>query len=113
MILFRILIFNQGFSLATFEQKMGFCKESFAFLKHCEHVFYSNAHEQPSWKVVLRNEVHGRKIQNSKNKENGVQQMFAMGHDFEYKGLAIHLIDDELPKIAIGQTFRIQDILRP
>jgi hypothetical protein len=56
-----------GFSLADFEQKLGCCKESFTFSKHCKQVFFLNSHKLPSWKVVLRNEVCGRREWRSAN----------------------------------------------
>ena len=56
-----------GFSLVNFEQKLSCCKESFTFSKHCKQVFFLNSHKLPNWKVVLRNEVCGRREWHSAN----------------------------------------------
>ena len=50
-----------GFTLANFRSMVPFGYESLAFPIHCEQVFFSDD-DEPGWKVVLRTEVRGRRI---------------------------------------------------
>jgi len=56
-----------GFTLANFQSCQQFGKESFVFPKHCEQVFFNNARKTLGWRVVLRQEVRGRRVDNVSN----------------------------------------------
>jgi hypothetical protein len=49
-----------GFTIANFESMVDLGKESFAFLIHCQQVFFSDDPNRPRWKVVCRTDVCGR-----------------------------------------------------
>lgn len=75
-----------GFTLANYARRYGrVTRDSFAFPRHCEQVFYSNARDCPGWRVVLRKEVRGKRILPSTINEEG--RLFGMGRDEDYEGL--------------------------
>ena len=51
-----------GFTMANFNALVPHGYESFAFPIHCEHVFFSDDEDEPGWRVVLRTEVRGCRI---------------------------------------------------
>ena len=75
-----------GFTLANFNTMVPFGYESFAFPIHCDQVFFSDEEDQPGWKVVLRTEVRGRRIDSEMEAEEE-PEMFAMGSDADFAGL--------------------------
>ena len=75
-----------GFTLANYSRRYGtICRDSFAFPRHCEQVFYSTARESLGWRVVLRKEVRGKRILPTTNDKEGT--LFGMGRDEDYEGL--------------------------
>jgi len=76
-----------GFTLANYERRSGIiCRDSFAFPKHCEQVFYCDAREAPDWKIVMRKEVRNKRV--LPNHEEEVEaEMFTMGADEDFEGL--------------------------
>lgn len=68
-----------GFTLANYDRRYAtICRDSFAFPKHCEQVFFSEARESPGWRVVLRKEVRGRRILPN-NEDDEDAELFQMG----------------------------------
>ena len=72
-----------GFTMANFGARVSFGYESFAFPIHCHQVFFSDDEDEPGWKVVLRTEVRGRRIDNQVEEEEE-PQFFSMGQDTDY-----------------------------
>jgi len=48
-----------GFTLANFDCSLPFGPKAFTFSMHVEQVFFVDAVEDPSWKVVLRKKIRG------------------------------------------------------
>jgi len=91
-----------GFTLANYERRPGIiCRDSFAFPKHCQQVFYSNAREAPGWKVVLRKEVRAKRILPHEEEEREAE-MFHMGHDDDFDGLRPEINVGEGPAQAVA-----------
>lgn len=104
-----------GFTLVNYNRRPGIiCQDSFAFPKHCEQVFYSNAREAPGWKVVLRNEVRSRRVL-TQNEGNGEARLFDMGEDDDFEGLRPEkeVGEGPLPTVPSGHNVVVQEILRP
>ena len=86
-----------GFTLANFQSCKPCNKDSFAFPKHCQQVFYSDAPEALGWRVVLRTEVRGRRVDNS-TPETEASMLFARGRDTDHDGLRPpHDISEQIP----------------
>jgi hypothetical protein len=77
-----------GFTMANFRARVPFGYQSFAFPIHCQQVYFSDDEEELGWKVVMRTEVRGRRVDNETGDEEE-PQMFAMGQDAEYEGLQV------------------------
>ena len=75
-----------GFTMANFNALVAYGYESFAFPIHCDQVFFSDDEDEPGWRVVLRTEVRGRRIDNEMDEEEEAE-MFAMGRDLDFEGL--------------------------
>jgi len=101
-----------GFTVANFNTMVPFGYESFAFPVHCDHVFFSDVEEEPGWRVVLRTEVRGRRIDNNIEEED-VNPMFDMGADVDFEGLrAPDVIPETHPDpLPTGRNIRLNDIL--
>ena len=74
-----------GFTMANFGALVPFGYESLAFPIHCHQVFFSDEEDEPGWKVVLRTEVRGRRVDIQMEEEE--PNMFAMGRDVDFVGL--------------------------
>ena len=102
-----------GFTLANYSRRYGtICKDSFAFPRHCEQVFYSSARESPGWRVVLRKEVRGKRILPTTNDDEG--RLFGMGRDEDYEGLRPdrEVGEQELPPAATGVDVVLDPLIR-
>jgi hypothetical protein len=101
-----------GFTLANFNTMVPFGYESFAFPVHCDQVFFSDVEDEPGWRVVLRTEVRGRRIDNNIEEED-VNPMFDMGADVDFEGLrAPDVIPETHPDpLPTGRNIRLNDIL--
>ena len=83
-----------GFTMANFNIMVPFGYESFAFPIHCDQVFFSDVEDEAGWKVVLRTEVRGRRVDNDIEQDD-VIPMFAMGLDVDFEGLrALEIIPE-------------------
>ena len=101
-----------GFTLANFNTMVPFGYESFAFPIHCDQVFFSDVEDEPGWRVVLRTEVRGRRIDHN-IEEDDINPMFAMGADIDFEGLRA---PEEIPEthpdpLPTGRDIRLNDIL--
>lgn len=76
-----------GFTMANFNSLSTFCYESFAFPKNCDQVFFSDDEDERGWKVVLRTEVKGRRI-DSDMEEAEEAEIFRMGAYNDFAGLS-------------------------
>jgi hypothetical protein len=101
-----------GFTLANFNTMVPFGYESFAFPIHCDQVFFSDVEDEPGWRVVLRTEVRGRRIDNNIEDEV-VNPMFDMGADVDFEGLRAPDVIPEthLDPLPTGRNIRLNDIL--
>jgi hypothetical protein len=103
-----------GFTLANYERRYGsICRDSFAFPRHCEQVFFSRARESPGWRVVLRKEVRGRRVlPNSEDEEDA--QLFQMGQDEDFEGLRPdrEVGEQEIEMAATGEDVILQPVMR-
>ena len=104
-----------GFTLANYDKRFGrVCKDSFAFPRHCEQVFYSNARESPGWRVVLRKEVRGKRVlPNNEGEEEA--ELFQMGRDEDFEGLRpdCEAGEEELAPAATGEDVLLEAVFRP
>lgn len=103
-----------GFTLANYARRPGIvCRDSFAFPKHCDQVFYAEAREAPGWKVVLRKEVRGRRVLPSTG-EDRETELFNMGDDEDFEGLRPDREVGENPgdEIFTGQDVELEEVLR-
>ena len=75
-----------GFTMANFNALVPHGYESFAFPFHCERVFFSDNENESGWRVLLRTEVRGRKIDSTMEEEEEVE-IFAMSMDIDFEGL--------------------------
>ena len=75
-----------GFTLANFNCLLPFGTESFAFPIHCDQVFFLDDEDKHGWKVVMRTEVRGRRI-DSELEEEEETKMFRMESDTDFDGL--------------------------
>ena len=102
-----------GFTLANYSRRYGtICRDSFAFPRHCEQVFYSTARESPGWRVVLRKEVRGKRILPTTNDDEG--SLFGMGRDEDYEGLRPdrEVGEHELPTASTGVDVVLDNPIR-
>jgi hypothetical protein len=101
-----------GFTLANFNAMVEYGYESFAFPIHCDQVFFADEEDQPGWKVVLRTEVRGRRVDSEMEEQDEIP-MFAMGADSDFEGLRA---PEELPEInpdplPTGRNIRLNEVL--
>ena len=101
-----------GFTIANFNTLVPYGYESFAFPVHCNQVFFSDEEDEPGWKVVLRMEVRGRRI-DSEMEEEAEAEMFAMGADADFAGLrAPEIIAEGNPDpLPTGRNIRLNRLL--
>lgn len=102
-----------GFTVANFNTMVPYGYESFAFPVHCNQVFFSDEENEPGWKVVLRTEVRGRRV-DSELEEHDEIPMFAMGADSDFQGLRV---PEEVPEInsdplPSGRNIRLNEVFR-
>lgn len=103
-----------GFTLANYERRYGCVgRDSFAFPRHCEQVFFSTARESPGWRVVLRKEVRGRRILPS-NDDDEETELFQMGEDEDFEGLRPdrNVGEEELEAAATGEDVLLEPVIR-
>ena len=101
-----------GFTVANFNTMVSYGYESFAFPVHCDQVFFSDEEDEPGWRVVLRTDVRGRRV-DSEMEEHEEIPMFAMGADLDFQGLRA---PDEVPEsnpdpLPSGRNIRINEVL--
>ena len=60
--------------------------QSFVFPVQIEHVFFSDCHGEPGWRVVLRKEPRGRRIAFDMTMRNNIEAL-RIGDDNEFRGL--------------------------
>lgn len=75
-----------GFTLVNFDRLIPFSAQSFAFPLHIEQVFFADDINNPGWKVVLRKEVRGVRVESSKDAMPEIQCL-SLGNDTEHAGL--------------------------
>jgi len=75
-----------GFTMANFNSLVPFGYESFAFPIHCDQIFFSDVEEDPGWKIVLRAEVRGRRVDTEMHDEEEAE-IFRMGENVKFEGL--------------------------
>lgn len=87
-------------------------KANYNFPIHCDQVFFSDVEDEPGWRVVLRTEVRGRRIDNNIEDED-VNPMFEMGADVDFEGLRAPDVIPETPPdpLPTGRNIRLNDIL--
>lgn len=103
-----------GFTLANYDRRYGtICRDSFAFPRHCEQVFFSRDKESPGWRVVLRKEVRGRKVIPN-NEDDDDAQLCAMGQDEDFEGLRPdrEVGEQEVDMAETGEDVILQPIMR-
>jgi hypothetical protein len=101
-----------GFTMANFNALVPYGYESFAFPYHCEQVFFSDDEDEPGWRVVLRTEVRGRRI-DSEMEEEQEAEMFAMGRDVDFEGLRApsEILETNPNPLPTGRNIQMPDIL--
>ena len=86
-----------GFTIANFESCERFGRESFAFPWTCQQLFFGDVLEMPGWRVVLRREVRGQRVENSSD-STGRSILCIVGDDNDYEGLhAPPSISEDMP----------------
>jgi hypothetical protein len=63
-----------------------FSKYSFAFPIHVEQIFFSDEPVKLGWKVVLKNEPQGRRVENAKGNGQKIN-LLTIGNDYDFLGL--------------------------
>ena len=101
-----------GFTMANFRALVPFGYESFAFPIHCEQVFFLDDEEEPGWKVVLRTEVRGRRV-DIQMAEEEEPKMFAMGQDSNFQGfpMAEEDVEIEAEPHAEGRNIGVHELV--
>lgn len=74
------------FTMANFNSLVPFGYKSFAFPRNCNQVFFLNNEDDLGWKVVLRTEVRGRRIDNEIEEEEE-SEIFRMEANNDFGGL--------------------------
>jgi len=102
-----------GFTLANFQSCERFGRESFAFPRHCEQVFFSDTLKLVGWRVVLQREVRGRRMDNLTS-ESGTPLLFERGRDDNFEGLrAPEIISEDIQSRQGGGTvLQRQDVFK-
>jgi len=100
-----------GFTMANFGALVPFGYESFAFPIHCQQVFFSDDEDEPDWKVVLRTEVRGHRIDVRAGEEEE-PQIFAMELDAEFQGFeeADEFQGSPRHTVAEGRDIEVNDL---
>ena len=62
-----------GITLVNFSSIFPFGYESLAFPINCDQIFFSDAEDEPGWKVVLRTEVRGRRVDSEMDVEEEME----------------------------------------
>ena len=104
-----------GFTIANYSRRPSIvCQDLFAFPRHCEQVFYSEATELPGWRVVLRKEVRGKRVLPGEE-DKAEQFIFAMGEDENFEGLRPEREVGEQPHPGVStcQNVMLQEVLVP
>ena len=101
-----------GFYLANFNLLLPFGYESFAFPKNCEQIFFSDDEEELGWKVVLRTEVRGRRVDNEMEEEEE-GEIFRIGENNDFPGLSAASVFSETDPAPLptGRDVDMNDIL--
>lgn len=101
-----------GFTMANFNSLVPFGYESFAFPRNCDQVFFSDDEDEPGWKVVLRIEVRGRRVDNEMEEEEEAE-IFRMGNDNDFEGLnaTTAVPETNVDPLTTGRNIRMNDIL--
>ena len=102
-----------GFTVANFAGTIPFGRESFAFPSSCEQVFFCNCAESPGWKVVVRTEPRGQRIEaRTTNSEEGL--LFRHGRDSEFSTLRVSdtVSKDPVPASEASRIIRVTEVLR-
>jgi len=101
-----------GFTMANFGAVVPFGYESFAFPIHCQQVFFSDDEDDPTWKVVLRTEVRGRRHDGASDEEHECS-FFSMGSDVDFQGLQLPSeVQETYPNAAsIGRSVPVNNLL--
>ena len=104
-----------GFTLANYRRRYGnICCDSFAFLVHCEQMFYFEATKAPGWRVVLRKEVRGKRVLPN-NGEDVEAQLFEMGADEDFHGLRPErkVGEEQIPAAPMRENVILAPVRRP
>lgn len=98
--------------MANFRSLVPFGYESLAFPIHCHQVFFSDDEDEPGWKVVLRIEVRGHRV-DCEVDEEGEPQLFAMGRNVNFEGLQVQTeVSEAYPNpLPRGRTIELNEIL--
>ena len=98
--------------LANFNAMLPFGNESFTFPINCNQVFFSDAEDEPSWKVVLRTEVRGHRVDSEMDEEEEVL-MFRIGENADFGGLhhAAEIVEGYQEPLQTGRDIQMNDIL--
>jgi len=102
-----------GFTLANYDKRPGVvCRDSFAFPKHCEQVFYCEAREAPGGKVVLRKAVRGKRVL-PEHEEDTKTLLFNMGDDEDFESLRPerNVGEGSVDAVPIGHDVVMQEVL--
>jgi hypothetical protein len=78
--------YEYGFTLVNFNEMLPFKKDSFAFPIHVEQIFFFDDPSKLGWKVVLKNELQEKQIENEKG--NGPKiNLLTIRSDHDFTGL--------------------------
>lgn len=102
-----------GFTMANFSSLVSFGYESFAFPINCDQVFFSDVEEEPGWKIVLRTEVRGRRVDTELEDEEE-PEMFRMGETADFEGLRADapMEEADAAPCRTGRNIAMNQVLR-
>lgn len=101
-----------GFTIANFTRTIPFGRESFAFPQQVEQVFFCDCVEAPGWKVVVRTEPRGKRV-DANTADVGGGLLFRHGRDSEFSALRVPEVvsEDPLPASENGRVIRMTEAL--
>jgi uncharacterized protein YacL (UPF0231 family) len=101
-----------GFSLFRFDRLVPYSADSFAFPLHVQQVFFSDEEENSAWKVVLRRQPRGARVE-SRAAGRPELHSLRLGRDEEYEGLrpqyAVLEAEVQTPDLSTGRRLTTEE----
>jgi len=101
-----------GFTMANFGSLVPYGYESLAFPIHYHQMFFSDDEDEPGWKVVMRIEVRGHRVDSEMDDKEDLE-IFAMGRDFDFEGLRVasELLETCRDPLPGGRNIELNEVM--